>query len=216
MKTTRSAFITNSRVAATPPFEPTTPTQPGWVFRDRALAGDGGGNRDIERLDECLECLFTARQDDTTPDDHDRKLGRQNGVERGLDLLWIGACGVSGEAAMGGVAPDRIRIGGAALDIDGKTEMGGAGAARGHLAKGAPHHIRHRIGMIDHGVELGERPHQPFLVKLGQGVMTACTCADIGGDRQDRHRAFIGLDQYLGGCRWHRHPTALRTHPPGH
>ena len=164
-------------------------------LRQAALAGNGRRHRDVEPLDEAPELGLAARKHDAAAADECRGPGGQQRLQQRRRIL-LGRCG--GEGRIGGMArlrPDRVRIDGVALDVDGEAEMGGPGPARGHGPEGGAHHVGQHVGPVEHGVPLGQRAHQAFLVQLGQRVVAARRDRDIRGDRKDGHGGLVRLDQ---------------------
>ena len=163
--------------------------------RQAALAADAGAHGRVEQGGQRIQCGAGARDQHAAAADqhggacrhqavgslgHGRRIGR-GPVGRIVVMPWLG--------------PDIGRIQRVLLHVIGQADMGGAGPARGHGAKGAAHGVRNLVHAVDGGIPLGQRPVQRLLVQFGQRELAACAHGNVRGDAQHGHRGFVGLGQ---------------------
>ena len=209
-KNTRSACITTSRVAATPPLVPTTPAHKRMRVGKRPLAADGGAHRGVQHRGERLERLAGAGEDHAAAADDDGAFRRDELVG---GLLDVGRMRARAHRGIAVVARLRPHVGGVdlvLLHVVGQADVRRARPARGHRAERAAHRAGDLVGAVDGGVPLGERAVERLLVEFGERELAARADRDVRGDAQHGDRGLVRPPRGRGGDRWRRRRWALR------
>ena len=164
------ALFTRSRVSGTPPLDPTTPTQLGWVsgivpWPEMVVATAMSSVSTKVRKSASPLASTTPPPTMTTGNAAERIASTAASIAPGRVPKD------RPDKRLSRIGPYVVRVGSTALHVDRQAQMRRSGAPGGHLAKSGSHHVGHGVGVLDDRAELGERPHQPFLIQFGQRVV---------------------------------------------
>ena len=137
------------------------PRAKGVVFREGALAGEGGHDGGLEKLGQFLKLGPGFGVEDALTGVDDGSLGGEESLGCFTDLLGIAA---AAELSDGPVGLDDGVVYVGLEDVRGQFEKDGAGTAGPELAEGPPHHVGDAGGYVD-----AFRPLGDFSVALGWG-----------------------------------------------
>ena len=168
-----------------------------------ALTADRGRDDDVQSFRHGLQGRLSAGENNTAAADDDRVAGRKDGVRRRLDRLGVGRTRPGRKGLEIGLGPDIAVIDGRFLNIERQSQMRRPGASRGHRPKGRPHHAGQSCRVLDDAVPLGQGTKQSRLVELRQRITSPRRDRYVRGDRQQRDRRFVRLDdarQNMGGA----------------
>ncbi len=164
------------------------------IGRDRALAHQSSGHRDLKRLCKGFQVVGSV------PGDHAAAAGQQQRslafADRRVDLL-AQRPGADTRRAVARVRLNRLNRSAyrAGQDVLGHIDQNRAGPPFCRQVPGFLEHRQQFIGFHDQVVVLGHRLRDSRDIRLLKGVRAGGLAGDRAGDRQDRHRIQVGVGQ---------------------